>query len=217
MLQSLPVFLFASMIPLALMAKEPLPEKFSLDGGVLTYDTETVVKGDDAEITNDDIDALRDILSGHPDVTELRLNSSGGSVYAGEEMAWIVIDYGLDTVVSGECVSACVDVFLAGERRRMMLGSKIGFHQRSWSPDSVKNYYDSWSEDEGWDTPFDFGSWIYEDTQSEIYEHLSYLVERGVEARFAIETLRVEAGGEWYPSRLKLISAGVLREDSVAN
>ncbi|PCJ06295.1 MAG: hypothetical protein COB16_13770 [Rhodobacteraceae bacterium] len=199
------------------MAKEPLPKKFSLEGQVLIYDTETKVKGSDAEMTIDDIDALQVALSKHPDVTELRLNSSGGSVFAGEEMAWIVIDYGLDTTVSGECVSACVDLFLAGERRRMMLGSKIGFHQRHWSTSSVKNYYDNWKEDEGWDNPFDFGSWIYGDTQSEIYQHLTYLVERGVDAGFAIETLRVESNGEWYPSRLKLIASGVLRENPVAN
>lgn len=208
-------FLIAT--PLALMAKEPLPEKFSVNGQVLTYDTENKVKGSDAEMTVDDIDALQEVLSKHPDVTELRLNSSGGSVFAGEEMAWIVIDFGLDTTVSGECVSACIDLFLAGERRRMMLGSKIGFHQRHWSPKSVKNYYDNWSDDEGWDTPFDFGSWIYEDTQSEMYQHLTYLVERGVDAGFAIETLRVEPGGEWYPSRLKLIAAGVLRENPETN
>lgn len=208
-------FLIAS--PVTLWAKDTLPEKFTLDGHVLIYDTETEIKGSDAEMTNDDIEALRTVLSSHPDVTELRLNSSGGSVYAGEEMAWIVIDFGLDTVVAGECVSACIDVFLAGDRRRMMLGSKIGFHQRSWSSKSVRKYYDSWKEDEAWDSPFDFGSWIYADTQSEIYEHLAYLVERGVDPGFAIETLRVESGGEWYPSRLKMIASGVLRESPMAN
>lgn len=198
-------------------AKEPLPDKFSLDGPVLIYDTEAMALGSDAEMTNDDIEVLKGLLSKYSDVTELRLNSSGGSVFAGEEMAWVVIDYGLNTTVSGECVSACVDVFLAGKRRRMMLGSKIGFHQRHWSPKSVKNYYENWNADESWETPFEFGSWIYEDTQSEIYQHLTFLVERGVDAAFAIETLRVEPGGEWYPSRLKLIAAGVLREDPVAN
>ncbi|WIY27446.1 COG3904 family protein [Parasedimentitalea psychrophila] len=202
---------------LPLAAKGPKSEKFSLEGQVLIYDTETQGLGKEAEMTVDDIEALKDMLHKHPDVTELRLNSSGGSVFAGEEMAWIVIDFGLNTTVSGQCVSACVDLFLAGSRRRMTLGSKMGFHQRRWAPRSVKNYYESWNDDEGWKTPFDFGSWIYEDTQTEIYQHLSYLVDRGVDAGFAIETLRVDSDGEWYPSRLKLIAAGVLREDPVAH
>lgn len=201
-------------LPLAVMAKEKdaAPGKFSVEGSVLLYDTDRAAQDADAEITDDDIPRLRDMLRAHPEVTELHLNSGGGSVWAGGEIAWIIMDYGLDTVVSGECVSACVDIFLAGDARRMMLGSKIGFHQRHWAPSSVQSYYESWHQEEGWDTPFEFGSWIYSDTQTEIYEHLTYLVDRGVDAGFAIESLRVKPGDEWYPSRLELTEAGVLRE-----
>lgn len=35
---------------------------------------------------------------------------------------------------------------------------------------------------------------------------------RGVDPAFAIETMKVEPDGEWYPSRLELIAGGVLRE-----
>ena len=201
-------------LPLAAAAKEKgaVPGKFTVEGTVLIYDTDKAVRDTDAEITDDDIARLRAVLQDHPDVTEIRLNSSGGSVWAGSEIAWVVMDYGLDTVVAGECISACVDIFLAGRARRMTLGSKVGFHQRHWAPSSVENYYNSWHEDEGWETPFEFGSWIYADTQTEIYEHLTYMVERGVDPAFAIETLRVTSGDEWYPTRLELTAAGVLRE-----
>jgi hypothetical protein len=198
-------------MPAAALAKEPLPPKFRISGPTLIFDTETGMEGGDAEITNSDIANLRRLLEATPGLTELQLNSSGGSVYAGQEIAWIVIDYELDTVVSGECVSACVDVFLAGSRRRMELGSKISFHQRHWSPGAVKRYYDKWRVEEEWETPFDFGSWIYADTQTEVYEHLTYMVERGVDAGFAIKTLRVGAGTEWYPNRRQLTAAGILR------
>ncbi|MBY6141052.1 hypothetical protein KUV26_16555 [Leisingera daeponensis] len=167
----------------AAAAREALPQKFSLQGKTLVYDTETDVTDGLAEITEEDVAHLRDILKQSPEISELQLNSVGGSVYAGEEIAGLVLEYGLDTLVDGTCISACVDVFLAGERRR-----------RRWA------------------TPFEFGSWIYEDTQREVYEHLSYMVARGVEPGFAIETLRTDPDGEWYPSRLRLIAAGVLRE-----
>lgn len=208
------LFLPLLCLPLAAAAKEKdaAPGKFSIEGTALLYDTDRAVRDADAEISDDDIARLRAMLREHPDVTELHLNSGGGSVWAGSEIAWVVMDYGLDTVVSGECVSACVDIFLAGKARRMMLGSKIGFHQRHWAPSSVESYYTSWHEDEGWDTPFEFGSWIYSDTQTEIYEHLTFMVERGVDPGFAIETLRVKAGDEWYPSRMELTAAGVLRD-----
>lgn len=196
-------------LPMSLLAKEPLPEKFEIEGEVLTYDTEQ----HGGEMRDEDIGLLKKVLSTHSGITELRLNSTGGSVYAGSEMAWIVMDYGLNTQVDGECISACVDLFLAGKRRRMTLGSKLGFHHRSWGAEAVQKYYREWRKRKDWATPFEFGSWIYSDTQTEIYEHLTYMLERGVEPGFAISTMQAESSDEWYPSRLQLIAAGVLRED----
>ncbi|WP_083095875.1 hypothetical protein [Pseudophaeobacter leonis] len=189
-------------------AKEPLSDKFEVAGAVLIYDTEKT--GD--EIRDEDVSQLKRVLSRHRQIRELQLNSSGGSVFAGTEMAGVVLHYALDTHVAGECVSACVDVFLAGNRRRMARGSKIGFHHRSWGPQAVQSYYRDQRKEKDWATPFEFGSWIYGDTQSEIYEHLIYMVSRGVEPGFAVETLQAVASEEWYPSRTQLISAGVLRE-----
>lgn len=207
---------WAGMAVLALVlagqAQEADGSRFVVDGTRLIFDTE--IEGDEYpdEIVNADIDRFRAALADNPDVTELELNSSGGSVYAGQELAWIVMDYGLNTLVVGECTSACVDVFLAGSRRRMALGSKIGFHRRHWSPEAVASYYDDQREDFGWDSPFDYGSWIYDDTQQEIFEHLTYMIDRGVAPAFAVRTMQPEAADVWYPNRLQLMAGGVLRE-----
>lgn len=211
MLRLMTALVFLALAPAA-AAKEGLPQKFSLQGQTLVYDTETDVEGEPAEITDEDIGRLRKILEKHPEISEMQLNSIGGSVYAGAEIAGLVLEYGLDTSIDGECISACVDVFLAGNRRRMTIGSRIGFHQRSWPAPAVHKYYRSERKEQRWATPFEFGSWIYEDTQREIYDLLSYMVARGVDPGFAIETQRTGPGGEWYPSRLRLIAAGVLRE-----
>ncbi|KIC38363.1 COG3904 family protein [Leisingera sp. ANG-M7] len=204
--------LFCLLLPLQLAAKETLPRKFSLQGTTLVYDTDINEPGEAAEITDVDADRLRLILAENPAISELQLNSVGGSVYGGEEIAGLVLAYDLDTLVDGECVSACVDVFLAGNRRRMTEGSRIGFHQRSWPAPAVHEYYRSERKEQRWATPFEFGAWIYADTQREIHDHLSYMVARGVDPGFAIETLRTGSDREWYPSRLRLIAAGVLRE-----
>lgn len=185
-----------------------------VDGSTLSFDTEAVADDQPGEIVISDIDLFRSLLQEHPDVSTLQLNSSGGSIYASSEIAWIVSDYGLNTQVDGECVSACVDVFLAGARREMTLGSKIGFHRRSWSPQAVEGYYEDLRESRGWATPFVFGSWIYTDTQREMFEYLSYMVDNGVEPGFAIQTLQVDSGDEWYPTRMQLIEAGVLRDEA---
>lgn len=199
--------------PLMAQAKDTATSKFDVQGNVLIYDTE---KSND-EIRDEDIDELQHLLRRHAGITELRLNSDGGSVYAGEEMAAIVIEHGLDTSVDGECISACVDLFLGGKRRRMTLKSKLGFHQRSWHSEAVQTYYRQWRKQRKWATPFEFGSWIYSDTQTEIFEHLEYMISRGVDAAFAIKTMQAEPSEEWYPTRLELIAAGVLREDAVTD
>ncbi len=194
--------------PLPLAAKEPLSEKFEVQGSVLIYDTEK----NNGEIADDDIRALNRSLRKHVEVKELHLNSSGGSVHAGTEMAELVIKYSLDTYVEGECTSACVDVFLAGNRRHMARGAKIGFHQRSWAAEAVQRFYRSNRSDNRWDTPFEFGSWIYADTQSEIHAHQLYMISRGVDPGFVVETLKAEASEVWYPTQEELQAAGVLRE-----
>lgn len=183
--------------------------KFVIDGPILIYDTEAAEKPADREIQNDDVDILLDLLRRHEGLTTLKLNSTGGSVWAGQEIARMVSDYELDTLVEGECSSSCTIIFLGGASRRMERGAKIGFHQNSWSPGSIQSYYENWREDEGWDTPFDFAAWVYEDTQSEMHREMLYMMSRGVTPEFAIETKRLRAS-MWFPTRAELVEAGVL-------
>lgn len=200
-------------LPLPLWAQDESGDaKFRVEGDRLIYDTESTVSGEEAEITTLDVDRMLNILRDTPGIMTLELNSSGGSVYAGDEMARIVIDFDLDTEVSGVCSSSCVNIFLAGKARRMMRGSKIGFHQRHWPVDAMEAYFERWKEDKRWETPFDFASWVYQDTQTEMYTDLSYMISRGVDAAFAVRTKRVIAAEEWFPSREELTEAGVLRE-----
>lgn len=182
--------------------------KFSIEGAVLTYDTEIA---EDGEIEDDDVEVMLALLQANPGITTLVLNSGGGSVWAGNEMSRIALDFGLNTEVNGECSSSCVNIFLAGDRRKMRRGSKIGFHSRSWSPSATKRYYDRWREVENWETPFDFASWIYRDTQAEMHEDLSYVTSRGVDPQFAIRMI-APRDKMWFPRREILKEAGFLTE-----
>lgn len=191
--------------------KQPENGKFHVEGAVLTYDTEAAADPGDREMQNGDLDDLLQILRGAEGIRTLRLNSTGGSVWAGGEMARVVIDFELDTVVEGECSSSCVSIFLGGTRRELARGGKLGFHQRSWSAGAMEAYYDKYAEEEDWGTPFDFASWVYEDTQSEIFKEMSFMLSRGVALEFAIETKRLRST-TWFPARIELVQAGVLTE-----
>ncbi|MEX0285211.1 MAG: hypothetical protein AB3N23_11430 [Paracoccaceae bacterium] len=191
--------------------------KFEIVGDTLHYDTERPDGAPDAEIDDEDLDTLRTLLRDNRGITTLEINSAGGDVYAAYEIARVVTDFGLDTVVAKECSSACVTVFLAGDGRRMRLGASIGFHQTSWSAASIERYFERNRERRGWATPFEFTSWVYRDTQTEVHSVLEYMVDRGVDPLFAIETIGVENTDMWFPSRLRLMAAGVLRDPQAAS
>ncbi|MBU2983414.1 hypothetical protein KO498_16530 [Lentibacter algarum] len=178
----------------------------TVKGDTLVFDTTTT---EDSEIDKPDIAAFLSVLRANTNITTVQLNSSGGSVWSAEEISRIIVDFELDTVVNGRCSSSCVMLLLAGTNRSLTRGSKIGFHSRSWSASSMQRYYESEKESEGWDTPFEFGSWSYRDTYREAHELLSYLVDRGVDPVFAIETIALREE-MWYPSRRELTEAGVL-------
>ncbi len=186
--------------------------KLKVDGDRLIYDTENIEDRESADIETSDVEDLRALLSANPAITTLVLNSGGGSVWAASNIKDVVIDHELDTHVDGDCDSSCVTVFLAGVKRTMSRGSRIGFHQYFWNTGSIERYYERNKDSEGWDTPFDFASWIYNDTQSEVYENLSYMISRGVDASFAVQTLRLPDGDMWRPYRPVLLAAGVLTE-----
>ena len=52
----------------------------------------------------------------------------------------------------------------------------------------------------------------HEDTQAEVFSDFEYLLERGVNAQFAIRTLKASSDNMWYPRRAELEAAGVLTE-----
>lgn len=209
----LALFIFATpaIAQKAGVAGEPVSGKFKIDGSDLIYDSDEAIGDAIPEITGRDVEDLRAILQANEAIETLQLTSGGGSLWAGKEMAHIVIDYTLDTVVERECSSSCVIVFLAGDSRIMTGGSKLGFHLNSWSAEGLQSYYKGWREDQGWDTPYDFGSWLYRDVQIETHAELTYMIERGVDPAFAIETKRAR-GAMWFPRREELEAAGVLRE-----
>ncbi|MEM6483256.1 MAG: hypothetical protein AAF922_04245 [Pseudomonadota bacterium] len=186
--------------------------KFTLDGNRLIYDTVNVPEDVVDDIEDEDVTVLRALLQTNPGIEVLELNSEGGSLWASHDIADIVIDFEIATHVNGECSSSCPRIFLAGFVRTMSRGSRIGFHQTGWSPRNVRSYYESEAEYEGWADPFEYGSWIYQDTQAEMHESLLYMVRRGVDPLFAIETLKSPPGSMWYPYRARLLAAGVLTE-----
>ena len=127
------------------------------------------------------------------------------------DIADIVIDAELDTYVDNVCESACASIFLAGKKRSLGLAGKIGFHSSFWVAESIKEFYTSEKDTQCWNTLFDFASWLYEDTQSEVFKDFEYLLEREVDAKFVIKTLKASGDSLWNLRLKGIEAAGVLR------
>lgn len=189
-------------------------DKFTVDGEILHYNSDAAKDEDEQEITQDDYASFEKVLSENPSIKTLHLTSQGGDIETSADIASLIIDYGLDTHVVEICYSACPTLFLAGNKRTLAKGSKIGFHRGWWDSASLKEYYESDKESFGWENEFDFASWVYEYAQEEIYKDFQYLLERGVDPFFAIKTIKArpdEIDG-WYPRRKELLKANFLTE-----
>jgi len=187
-------------------------KRFEVDGDRLIYDSSVPVDGEDRDISYGDVARMRDLLRAAPDIRTLELNSTGGGHYSAMELSALAIDFELDTHVVETCESSCVSVFLAGTNRTLARGARLGFHQLTWTARSVEEYYDKHRKRRGWDSPFDFAEWMYEDTQTETYIRLAYMVSRGVDPGFAIQSIRKPDTSMWFPPRAVLLASGVLTQ-----
>ena len=203
------VFFVVMMFPLTATSQT---SKFELNGSTLIYDTSSASDGREQEITWKDVDELDALLKSEQSIREIELNSAGGDVEAAFYMADLIIDYELDTNVNGTCESACTLMLLAGERRTVERGSWVGFHQSYWDANYIQGYFERNKDSKGWSNAFEFASWMYEDTQREVLRNLQYFVERGVDAGFAIKTMKATSDDMWYPRRKELVLAGVIVE-----
>jgi len=187
-------------------------EKFKVDGNILHYNTEIAVDENNQEINWDDKDYLLKTLKENPNIKTLHLTSWGGSIGAAADMSDIIIDFGLNTHVKEICFSACNLLLIGGEKRTLEKGSKIGFHRSSWDSESMKDYYKDKENQEyfGWKNEFDFSSWVYDDSQEDIYKQFKYYLERGISPEFVIETMRARSEDGWYPRRKELLEANII-------
>lgn len=202
------VSLVAGLLPLAASAAE----RFTVEGDRLIFDTFVEINGEVRDIRRIDVNMMRDRLRENPGIRVLEINSGGGGHYPAIDLAALVIDFELDTHIEDTCESSCVTVFLGGQKRTMARGARLGFHQLSWDAEALARYYEDHRDHRDWDTPFEFTEWVYEDTQSETYNRLTYMLSRGVNAEFAIRTIRTPDTTMWYPLRPVLMAAGVLTE-----
>lgn len=117
-------------------------------GGTVASEDEKLtflVKGNQAEMTgvidSDTPKAIEKLLKEHPNLTTIVMKNVPGSMddEANLKASLLVRQHGLNTVVpkDGMIASGGTDFFLAGVKRTVEEGAKVGVH--SWASDSIDN------------------------------------------------------------------------------
>lgn len=128
-------------------------------------------------------------LAASPGIKTIYLTSPGGRLAAAEEAAEFITRRGLNTYVPGECSSACTRVFVAGKRRTLLNGARLGFHSANFT------------------NPMPLpGAMRWLANQVSIGEYIGAGVDRG----FMERALSIAPKNVWYPSAGVLLAAHVI-------
>lgn len=128
-------------------------------------------------------------LDDNPGIEGLVLDSTGGRVYEGRGVARVVTERNLDTYTFTGCYSACTTAFIAGRRRFVADGAKLGFHQYRY--DTTKNLG-------------------YLDPKAEEEKDRIWYRGRDIDERFLERVFETPDSQMWFPEHALLIDYGVI-------
>ena len=131
-------------------------------------------------------EAFAALINKHPDVNQISITSPGGRLDTALQIASIISERKLNTVVVGECSSACTIIFLSGKIRMFDINSTLGFHSPSVLGIS------------------DLEARLRSPELTDAYEAA------GLSEAFISKALRTPSTTMWYPSDEILIEAGAV-------
>lgn len=137
-----------------------------------------------------DIDAA---IEANPGITTIVLNSDGGREAEAQQVLQVIRKRGLDTYVSGDCLSACTLIFVAGKHRALSASARLGFHA-GYSANAVP--------------------------PSEAVVRFMHSVtigsymNAGVDRGFMERVVAIPGSSMWFPTRAELVAAHVLIDDA---
>ncbi|MFO1285204.1 MAG: hypothetical protein U1F25_05835 [Rubrivivax sp.] len=133
-----------------------------------------------------DAERVRTLAAGATALRIVELDSPGGRLIEGERIAALVRKGAWHTRTTGGCESACTLIHMAGERKQLLPGAKLGFHRASAG--TTNPVLDNLANRE----------------LVRIYR------EAGLPERFIERTLATPSHRIWYPSRDELVGAGLV-------
>ena len=130
---------------------------------------------------------VEDLITRHPQVTGIILDSEGGQIYEGRGLARLIRENRLETFSLGNCLSSCTTAFVAGTTRTLGKGARLGFHQyKTYSAIPSINIDNEQAKD------------------------IAIFTNQGVSAEFIEKIFIQPPEGMWWPEIDELVDAGVV-------
>lgn len=135
--------------------------------------------------------ALSTLLEQEEGVVHLRLQSRGGLVAEARGLVRLVEEFGLTTSASGDCVSACTLVFIAGHTRYLEPEARLGFHRYA-QKSPVMEFL------------------MKQDPEEEQQRDLDLFRRADVDEAFLARIMETSHQQMWYPTVSELVASGVV-------
>lgn len=133
-----------------------------------------------------DAGRVRTLMDGAKGLQWVELDSPGGRMKEAEALAAGVRQRGLQTRTTGTCDSACTLVYLAGGKRQVMPGAKLGFHRASSG--TLNPVLDAMANRE----------------LAEVYRRA------GLPESFVVRAMATPPHRMWHPARDELVAGGLV-------
>ena len=135
------------------------------------------------------LSAFENMLSKHPELTQVAFNSNGGNIYQARGLAKLIISKALDTYVAESCYSACTIAYVAGKTRSMSPDGRLGFHQYNMKSKLLNQRFD---------------------VNKEQAKDLSFFKSRISDNNFIKNIFNSKNSDIWIPEQKHLLNTGVI-------
>lgn len=187
-------------------------DRLHVSGNVLHFDMG--YRGSEQEYSREleqtDVLPFLDILLENPVIDTISVSGPGGYGPASHIIIEKILILGLNTTAFGDCISACANIFLAGQSRALLPGARLGFHRPYILKEEELAYFEAHRVRMGWNEEFDYVPWIYDIGLTDMIEAFNYMASRGVSVDFISRAYSTDSFSVWFPSEETLIENGVL-------
>lgn len=182
-------------------------ERIKVEGDAIVYDGGVEVLDESAPA---DADVLRHLLSPEKTIRRIILTGPFAKTGGALDVARVIDDFDLDTEIRDECTDGCLYMFVAGEKRLLHKGAKLGVRRRIMSAAFVKDHFEARKARYGWEDEFGQAAMLYDVGQSDMRWALLYLMDHGVSLDFALRVFATPRDDMWWPERDELVEGGVI-------